>query len=383
MGLLNFTDENGNVPISTPSGQFNSFGDFLKSPQALAMAAALLKGGAYSNRPISMGEAFGEGIGAMQQAGMQDMQKQLLQSQLQERNMLMQQMQQKQQAGKRIADLIGNPGKTPEQAGMMLQPQAYQGRGMLGGQMSPQQMQAEAARIYAETGDTDKAMALLSKQQQPGFTLKPGETRYDASGKTIASMPNNAGGFAGNADLAKEMAKKDAQTILKSRETAMQAGQILSLINDFENTLNNTSDREVGPLVSSFGLNRALSKNVQKLEQSGNAITLLARSLMQMPAAGFSDSDLKFLTNMSLNTATDKEPLQDNIIKLRGLANRVIQQNKVYEDAIRNTGGLSGVTSNIIAQQSKPQSETSQQAMANPQTNQKIRRFNRFTGGFE
>jgi hypothetical protein len=384
MGLLDFLGGNAEAApaVAQPQPQFNGFGEFLKSPQALAMAAALLKGGAYSNRPISMGESLGEGINAMRQAGMQDLQKQMLQSALQQQKMQMQQMQNKQLAGKRIADVIGKPGTTPERAGIIFPSEYYQGSGVLGGKVPIQQAQMDIAKIYAENGDPDKAMTALSGLQKQMFKVKDrtgSERIVDSSGKVVydgGANNSDSNAIASNPDLAKAMAKVDAKTVEDSRTAALQANQLLASVNRFDGILQSTPRSLLGPNVARFGINRTLSPNVQQLEQSGNEIALLARTLLKLPASGFSDADRDFLVKISLNTETSKDALQSNIYRLRELAGKTIQQNQVYENALQKSGNLSGVTQNIISQQSKnPQ----QQAQAN----QGVRRYNPTTGRIE
>jgi hypothetical protein len=75
MGLLDFFSGSNNN-ASSDGQQTPDFQTFINSPQGMAMAAALLQGGGYSTKPITLGESLGNGMQAMQQASNNDVKNQ-------------------------------------------------------------------------------------------------------------------------------------------------------------------------------------------------------------------------------------------------------------------------------------------------------------------
>ncbi len=141
--------------------QFNSFDEFARSPQALALASSLLKSSGWQKEPVTLGQALGGGVDAMQAAGLQDLQKQALMTDLQSKQLLLEQARAKQAAGKKISSLLGSPAKNPEDVGLFMTPDAYKGRGYLGGELTPEQFRQQAAGVYAEA-DPEAALKLLT-----------------------------------------------------------------------------------------------------------------------------------------------------------------------------------------------------------------------------
>ena len=80
-------NNNGNMIFPNPNfsamPKFNSFTDFIQSPQALALGIGLLQGSGYSHKPISFGEALGQGLLNMQNVTQQNMDQQYKQAMLQ------------------------------------------------------------------------------------------------------------------------------------------------------------------------------------------------------------------------------------------------------------------------------------------------------------
>lgn len=91
-------------------------------------------------------------------------------------------------AEQRLAELRGNKGQAPEQAGAIFRPDStiYTGSGYEGGQLTPEQLRLRQAEVMAGLGDTGSATNLYDEVTQP-FTLSPGQTRLDAQGNVIAS----------------------------------------------------------------------------------------------------------------------------------------------------------------------------------------------------
>lgn len=140
----------------------------------------------------------------------------------------------------------------------------------------------------------------------------------------------------------KEMAKKDAESLGKNRESSNVAQDILSEVKDFKSILNDTTDAVVGPAISKFGMNEMFSSNAQKLNQIGSSLTLKARLLLQMPASGFSDADRDFLEKAVLNTKFDKDTLEHVAGKLETMARKSVVKNRFNEQYLKSHGSLQG-----------------------------------------
>lgn len=238
------TDQQGGMP------QFNSFQDFLKSPQALALGMGLLQSSGYSERPVSFGEALGKGLLNMQSVGKKDLDAQYKQSLIENSQSEIemrkaeiarkaQENQNKLQLQQKLSDLItggGNPadvnnmartenylgagdyGPKPEMYGPPLpeqvqiqqppQPQQPSQKAGLMNNLDPEQKQIAAAMLAS--GDTKGALELINNSRidpnkifdqesklRGDYTnaSKDFKTIYDAYGriKASASDPSPAG----------------------------------------------------------------------------------------------------------------------------------------------------------------------------------------------
>jgi hypothetical protein len=163
---------------------------------------------------------------------------------------------------------------------------------------------------------------------------------YAQAGKHKEAMDLLKGPDTG--EIGKKLAKKDADIIGLGREASRMAQTMLPEIQDFRDVLKETNDGVVGPLISKFGMNEMLSSNAQKLNQIGSNLTLNARKLLEMPAAGFSDADRDFLEKATLNTKFDKDTLFHIADKIDTLAKKSIIKNKFNEQYLKNNGSLEG-----------------------------------------
>lgn len=170
------------APLTPSENDFGgSFMNFLKSPQALALGAGLLQAGGHSEQPISFGQALSHGILQMQQATNQDIENQMRKAAVQEFADKAKEKERKLQAQQSYKELLGEKGGW--KGGPFL---PTEGRGLLGGQVTPEEFKYKASGLLFDMGEPTSALSLLTQKKDDGFTLKPGEARYDASGKVIA-----------------------------------------------------------------------------------------------------------------------------------------------------------------------------------------------------
>jgi hypothetical protein len=165
-------------------GMGSDFQNFLKSPQAQAMAASLLKSGGVSPRPINMSEAFGNALTAGQEAQMQDLQKQYMQQMIDDQK-------RKAEGAKQFGALVGQKATTPEEAGMIFNPQFYKGKGFLGNEFGLPEFKIRAAGLLGQGGNIKEAVGLLSGDNEYGAPVQA----LDASGKPVFVVPNKQGSY--------------------------------------------------------------------------------------------------------------------------------------------------------------------------------------------
>lgn len=186
MGLLDTLM--GNQPLPEPSAQPTeaSFSDFLKSPQAMALASSLLQSGGWQAQPTTMGQALGQGMDAMRQAGAQDLQQKYMKGMLEQVGYKNKQAEQEMQARQEMADLMGQKGATPENAQMFMTAESQAPRGLLGGQLSMDEYKAKTAGLLFKQGKAKEALAMLGgggkqtslQQNLLAAGLQPGTPEY-------------------------------------------------------------------------------------------------------------------------------------------------------------------------------------------------------------
>lgn len=135
-----------------------------------------------------------------------------------------------QQAEERVRQLVGTPGATvpnDAQGDEMIQ---RPGTGLVGGQIGLPEFYAQmvgAGGDYARLGIS--GLTSLQTQQREGFTLSPGQVRYDASGRPLAT-----------AGIDPEQSRKDRDQRFKNADTLRD--EYNNLTKDFR-TINDSFSR--------------------------------------------------------------------------------------------------------------------------------------------
>lgn len=130
--------------------------DFLQSPGALAMASTLLQASGPSRTPVSLGQAIGAGMQAMQASKASDLENKYKQTAIQQASLQNQQIQNKLNTAQQIKNLIGVPSAPSPGVPFKDVP----GTGLLGGQLSQDQARAQLTGLLAQQ-DPQVALGLL------------------------------------------------------------------------------------------------------------------------------------------------------------------------------------------------------------------------------
>jgi hypothetical protein len=238
-------------------------------------------------------------------------------------------------AEQRLAELRGNKGQAPEQAGAIFNPDStiYKGSGYEGGQLTAEQLAQRQAEVMAGLGDTRTAGNLYTSVNRP-YTLSPGQVHYDASGKIIAQGANPQ-----QVTLNNELVQADVKTLQDAQEAANSAQKIRALLTEAREITANTSDFALGPIAENTRANK-LSGNVQRLQQIRGLVTPLLRTMLSFPASGFSEGDRQMLVEGALNTGYDRNPLLGNIDTLLNLTSDIENKAQNYRGQLQSKGRI-------------------------------------------
>ncbi len=139
----------------------------------------------------------------------------------------------------------------------------------------------------------------------------------------------------------KEIAKKDAETLQLARAGVEQLIPFKQTLDSFKENLEKTPSILVGPgreTVAPY-----LSENAQAVQSDANTIALLSRTLLKMPASGFSDADRDFLVKATVGLGKSKEANKRVIDRLDKLVAQHIDYTKALENSAAKTGQIGNV----------------------------------------
>jgi hypothetical protein len=388
--------------LSQASTPKEGFSGFLASPAAFILGSALSGASAGGENYKPFGQGMADGMKQLQEMRgnpLQNMQMQALMQEMQEKQAKVAQQMQAQEA---LKSMLG--GQMRQNAPATSQEALSQATGgMQGGlpQQPPSDSQPQMptftvdpqrrkfAEILALSGNTDKAIEMLAPKQEEAFTIGEGQGRYDANGRLIAERGKNQTLSQGqvlfdssgkklaeverdksDTVFGRELAKLDAQTVGRSREGAESAGVFLKTLDQFDGVLKKVDPKILGPVVGGAASYR--SKDAQQLEQLSNQLTLMAKGMLKMPSAGFSNTDLAFLEAASLGLNRDYETLVKGSQRFREINQSVVTHNQTLEKTARGKGSLEGVNFSDYmppAPQTSPQNQSLSQT--SPSKNQR------------
>lgn len=173
------------------------------------------------------------------------------------------------------------------------------------------------ARILARSGDVKGAIKLLNDAKEQAIK-GPEETTFQ-----------------------KALAKKDAETLQNARAGVEQLIPFKQTLNSFKKNIDETPDSLFGPAAGKVA--PLLSNNAQAVESDANTIALLSRTLLKMPASGFSDADREFLVKATVGLSKSKDANRKVVDRLNSLVDQHISYTKNLENQASSSGNLKNV----------------------------------------
>jgi hypothetical protein len=173
------------------------------------------------------------------------------------------------------------------------------------------------AQILARSGDVKGAIKLLNDAKEQAIK-GPEETTFQ-----------------------KALAKKDAETLVNARAGVEQLIPFKQTLNSFKKNIDETPDSLFGPAAGKVA--PLLSNNAQAVESDANTIALLSRTLLKMPASGFSDADREFLVKATVGLSKSKDANRKVVDRLNSLVDQHISYTKNLENQASSSGNLKNV----------------------------------------
>lgn len=334
MGGMGFPQQNmfmGGYPQQSMGG----------GPNQLQMAGLLLASGMpFDKALVASAQMQREQAAAQRQQAAISMQQ--MKSQ-----MMMQQYGRDLVAQKQMSDLIN--GNAPEQDSNMMP-----------GSMPPQNMDPRGATTLKDEIAMDGGMAPSYNNRAMGQPVNNqgasdiSRIDIDPRRKQMAQILASKGDYKGAIDLlqsplANELAKKDAETLSEAQSVVEQAVPVRQTLDNLEEKLKQLPSPILGPVVGRYA--PYLNSDAQVFDADAKVITLLSRTLLKMPASGFSDADRKFLEDASAGTMKTKQANLEVIQGIRDRLDRAVRYTSALEKKAARTGNLRGAATEFYNQE--------------------------------
>jgi hypothetical protein len=256
-------------------------------------------------------------------------------------------------AGKNISGIIG------EEPSMV---NDWQGSGYLGngGKIDPlMRARLMAAQELAQTGDVQNASSYLPQPEKASFG-QPIPVK-DSQGKLTYVMTDNTGTVkpvenftpVPNRNTATpfeaEIAKKDAETLQKSRDAISQAIPMRNSLIAFKEAIQKVPSSMQGKFIGKIA--PYISADAQAAQAPANQVALLAKSLLGMPSNTFSEADRNFLVSATVGLTNEPKANKFIIDKLEKMLDQAVRYNEGAENSIATKGNLNNFASEFYNQE--------------------------------
>lgn len=141
--------------------------------------------------------------------------------------------------------------------------------------------------------------------------------------------------------FSKEMAKKDAQLVSKTREDLGNLGAFRTTIDSAINNLEKVPSLKLGPIAGRIS-QMSGDPQVANLTSDLNTLALQSRTLLNLPASGFSDADREFLVAVAGGSAFQKDALGNILTKLKSINEKAARNKQGLIDYAESRGTLTG-----------------------------------------
>ncbi len=245
----------------------------------------------------------------------------------------------------------------------------FQGTGYLGGQITDKDLNKQVAMGLLASGDTSGATRLLDHAAGGMFApsnaekvaaaegLVPGTEAFQnrirelSDSRTIEGQKELYG--AKRAEQSRGQVDADAaKRYLTIRD---DANNFVRNIDKAEAALNKVPGWKVGGVVGNWsGL---VNSDVQELAGAANTVTLLARTILGMPAGNFSNTDLAFLEGVVGGKGTNVPATRANLTRLREIAERAKKINGKAIEYFDKTGSMRGWNPDMALETTAPAAE--------------------------
>ncbi len=259
-------------------------------------------------------------------------------------------------AQNQLMGLINGDGGMPQDPNMMGQQQ----------QAAPQY---GGGGNYATLKDEIGATEGMTPQMQQNNQAAPqnedvSRMEIDPQRRKMAQILALKGDYKGamealKSPLQEALVKKDAQSLYEAQKVVEEAVPVRQTLDHLEEQLKKLPSPILGPVVGKAA--PYLNSDAQIFDSDAKVITLLSRTLLKMPAAGFSDADRQFLEGANAGTTKTKAANLEIINEVRKRLDKAVKYTGALERKAARTGNLRGAATEFYNQEySQPPQQTQQ-----------------------